>query len=1015
MKKMIIFKIRGTVKVAETGIGIPGIFVKAYDKDLLFDDILGSSYTQKNGSFEIITEPENFSDFFEVKPDIYLKFYSPDGEKLIYSTKDSIRWDTGRLETFEVFIPKDSLEDLISEPEINLIDNNGKKRENFDVGESLVLQAQGIQPETVHDVSITDDNGNELFTNSLLSNSRGEIESTVIWPQFGLEDPKTWKIISFEEAQEKWKGRELKIELKSGNDILMANSFHIADDFSRPILLSTDKKGRVLNGFVAGENNAIVSGYNLPFEGQARVFMVPSQQDWCYGNEINPVILKSGRLASVATEIQDDGSFQARIARARELRPGAYDFIVRQLKYGYEDDEDLKLRRSDIVTKDFTGLVVREEYMASKFLRGGCPNIQSISGRIMYEPPYFQYTDTFQVGEDIYGALDPAALMPGKMGKMVALYVVKRPVANYQSLQHYPQTTIQQFKTQTSCINYNTRLLWPNVQEIGEYEIIADFGNDAPDPASFTPDASFDIANGDIIDGYIKAGFRIVPDPTTDTDPNIVAVGKWSYTETNYGQKTVVDDNGSFTVPLRAYVRFPADFQGATNPSQISVKQPNYSLIVAVHGNGHDYGNYDYLLDHWAKNGFIAASIHLAGSMGSLGRARILFEHLNILKTAFGAKAANDIGIMGHSRGGEAVVAAARLNKQDSLGHNINAIISLSPVDHYNNEKLGGQWATPYFVIYGAMDGDVAGGLDQSWKTGFALYDRATDAQKSMAFVYGATHDRFNLINPDVDIYSGWSELGSTDIPKLLSADTHKTIAKAYMTAFFRWHLKDEDQWEGIFKGEWMPAEVAKAEAGKVKIYTQYSDTTKTVIDDFEDAHTSTSWQVSTNGGSVDDSNTLPVDPVEDELFDIDIHSPHDTSGLILQWNDLGDKLEFKPPAPINVKSYHAVSFRVTQKVDSPENPVDQIQDFYLTLADTNNKSRAIKVSKFGEVPFPQNRYYNEYTKSAMCTIRIPLHVYEIEVLYKDRVDLQNIKSISFEFNIKTQGEIEIDSLEFTD
>ena len=193
------------------------------------------------------------------------------------------------------------------------------------------------------------------------------------------------------------------------------------------------------------------------------------------------------------------------------------------------------------------------------------------------------------------------------------------------------------------------------------------------------------------------------------------------------------------------------------------------------------------------------------------------------------------------------------------------------------------------------MDGDVAGGLLQSWKKGFVLYDRATNAQKSMTFVYGATHDCFNLINPDVDIYTAYSALGSTDIPKLLSADTHKTIARAYMTAFFRWHLKDENQWEGIFKGEWMPAEVAKAEAGKVKIYTKYNDTIKTVIDDFEDAHTPTSWQVSTNGGSVDDSNTLSVDPVEDELFDIDIHSPHDTSGLILQWNDLGDKLEFKP------------------------------------------------------------------------------------------------------------------------
>jgi hypothetical protein len=104
----------------------------------------------------------------------------------------------------------------------------------------------------------------------------------------------------------------------------------------------------------------------------------------------------------------------------------------------------------------------------------------------------------------------------------------------------------------------------------------------------------------------------------------------------------------------------------------------------------------------------------------------------------------------------------------------------------------------------------------------------------------------------------------------------------------------------------------------------------------------------------------------------------------------------------------------VTQKVDSGENPVDQIQDMYLTLTDTNNKSRAIKVSKFGEIPPPQKRENNQVTKSAMCSIRIPLHVFRIEVLGTDKVDLQNVKALTFEFKANPKGEVEIDSLEFT-
>ena len=118
------------------------------------------------------------------------------------------------------------------------------------------------------------------------------------------------------------------------------------------------------------------------------------------------------------------------------------------------------------------------------------------------------------------------------------------------------------------------------------------------------------------------------------------------------------DLGDSVTVPLRAVVRFPADQPNKTNPTDISSQEANYPLVVIVHGQGHDYQGYDYLLNHWAMNGFIAASIYLVNAGGvqtGTDRALIMFEHLEILKTLFGSKAANNVGIMGHSRGGEGV------------------------------------------------------------------------------------------------------------------------------------------------------------------------------------------------------------------------------------------------------------------------------------------------------------------------------------------------------------------------
>ncbi len=200
-----------------------------------------------------------------------------------------------------------------------------------------------------------------------------------------------------------------------------------------------------------------------------------------------------------------------------------------------------------------------------------------------------------------------------------------------------------------------------------------------------------------------------------------------------------------------------------------------------------------------------------------------------------------------------------------------------------------------------------------------------------------------------------------------------------------------------------------------MRLYVQYSDTDKTVIDDFEGPHDATSWQASSSGGTVDHGATLPDVPVEGELYDVDTHSPHDTAGLLVRWDGLADKLEFSL-GNLDVSSYAVLSFRVTQMVDSPYNPVDQAQDLYVTLRDGTTptpKSRSIKVSKFAEIPAPQKREMNQYTKSAMCTVRIPLHAFTIEVLNTERVDLSNVTALVFDFKAKPAGQIEIDSVEF--
>jgi|GEM_PF-190956 len=100
------FKIHGKVIEEETGKGIPNLTVKAIDRDLFFDDLLGAVSTDENGNFEIKYDKEDFQElFFDKKPDIYLKVKNPEGE-IIHSTEDKVRYEAGETEEFIIKISK---------------------------------------------------------------------------------------------------------------------------------------------------------------------------------------------------------------------------------------------------------------------------------------------------------------------------------------------------------------------------------------------------------------------------------------------------------------------------------------------------------------------------------------------------------------------------------------------------------------------------------------------------------------------------------------------------------------------------------------------------------------------------------------------------------------------------------------------------------------------------------------------------------------------------------------------
>jgi len=104
---------------------------------------------------------------------------------------------------------------------------------------------------------------------------------------------------------------------------------------------------------------------------------------------------------------------------------------------------------------------------------------------------------------------------------------------------------------QAGCINANDRLVWPNAQQLGEYDIVADFGNNVANAMQFAPDNAYNTPL-DVIDGYFSPGFRIVDDPGTLAD--WANAGSWQYDENTVpmgfmGTVTVQDEQGGYSTP----------------------------------------------------------------------------------------------------------------------------------------------------------------------------------------------------------------------------------------------------------------------------------------------------------------------------------------------------------------------------------------------------------------------------------------------------------------------------------
>jgi dienelactone hydrolase len=314
---------------------------------------------------------------------------------------------------------------------------------------------------------------------------------------------------------------------------------------------------------------------------------------------------------------------------------------------------------------------------------------------------------------------------------------------------------------------------------------------------------------------------------------------------------------GPKEMPLDAHVHYPAG-------------EGPFPLVLIAHGNHRmqefSEPGYAYLARNLASHGYIVASVDenfLNGApwndlavfgletLGNDNAARgvILLEHLKVFRAWNGAPGnpfcglvdMSRIALIGHSRGGEAIAAAAAFNRltlypddasvRFDYGFDIRALVAISTTDRqYQPGGTGIALSDVSFLaLQGTNDGDVP------YFMGMQQFERlklepSSDAFKAAVYIHRANHSQFNTVWGRTD-KSVWPRRLFFNRRPILAAADQRKIANVHVTAFLKATLQGERGYLPLFQdyragAAWLPDTIYlnRYRDGKVQLVAAYGE-----------------------------------------------------------------------------------------------------------------------------------------------------------------------------------------------
>lgn len=476
--------------------------------------------------------------------------------------------------------------------------------------------------------------------------------------------------------------------------------------------------------------------------------------------------------------------------------------------------------------------------------------------------------------------------------------------------------------------------------------------------------------------------------------------------------------------------------------------QGTFPLVIIVHGNHimSDYSDdgYEYLGQLLASKGYIFVSIDenflnvspyndmfLVSPIEkeNPARAMVMLEHIRLLEqwskdegNPFYKKIdMNNIALIGHSRGGEAVAIAAAYNKLKAhpdngnikfdYNFNIRSIVSIAGTDkqYKPSGKLLPLKDINYLALQGSHDMDVTS------FSGLMQYDRVSytgkgDYFKACIYVYGANHGQFNSTWGREDGVGLGNRLFNTK--QLMTKEQQEKTAKVIISSFLDTTLKGETEYRKIFRDlgyamKWLPDNL---------YINNYFQSNTSLISNFQEDIDITSTTLS--GGKLLGEN---FEQWKEEKVKFK-HSEEDYSAVKLAWNNTKNSKipEYSIVLPDEKPSLSESSLLVFSMADNDTKKEKDFKnsfiDLTIRLEDTDGNKAELPLSRFSPLlPMVEGKIIKKPFSNFIPNKEPIFQSFEFQ--FKDfkkvneSFDVKQLRKISYIFNKTEKGSILMDDI----